>query len=147
MTSRLPRRAMLKLSLGLSGALTLAGVLKYLSYQSAPTVPTRFTLKAPNDYPVGSVTVVPEARAYILRDERGLFALSAICTHLGCTVNHESDKYQCPCHGSQYNAAGYVMRGPATQPLPRLALSLSPEGLVVLDTTQQVSAETRLAVG
>lgn len=141
----LSRRTLLKISLGLSGTLTAYGLLRFLGYQSAPAVPTKFTLKLPAEYKAGTVTPVPEARAYILRDEQGLFAVSAVCTHLGCTVNRAGEDYDCPCHGSQFNAAGFVLKGPARLPLERLALSLSAEGLVVLDTTRKVTADFRLA--
>ena len=43
------------------------------------------------------------------------FGLNAVCTHLGCVVpwNGSENKFICPCHGSQYNAQGKVVRGPA----------------------------------
>jgi len=142
----LSRRALLKISLGLTGALTSYGLLRFLGYQSSPPTPTQFTLKSPREYARGSVTAVPEARAYIGRDDNGLFAISAVCTHLGCTVNQSDDGYACPCHGSKFNAGGYVLTGPARLPLDRLELTLSPEGRVVLDTTRRVPPDFRLAV-
>ena len=47
------------------------------------------------------------------------FALNAICTHLGCVVpwSAAENKFMCPCHGSQYNPEGGVVRGPAPLPL------------------------------
>ncbi|MEM6503166.1 MAG: cytochrome b6-f complex iron-sulfur subunit [Cyanobacteria bacterium P01_C01_bin.89] len=43
------------------------------------------------------------------------YGLNAVCTHLGCVVpwNASEDKFICPCHGSQYNNEGKVVRGPA----------------------------------
>ncbi|EAW34563.1 cytochrome b6-f complex iron-sulfur subunit [Lyngbya sp. PCC 8106] len=43
------------------------------------------------------------------------YGINAVCTHLGCVVpwNGSEDKFICPCHGSQYNAQGKVVRGPA----------------------------------
>ncbi|MGB3691819.1 MAG: cytochrome b6-f complex iron-sulfur subunit [Spirulinaceae cyanobacterium] len=43
------------------------------------------------------------------------YGISAVCTHLGCVVpwNGNEGKFICPCHGSQYNAEGKVVRGPA----------------------------------
>jgi ubiquinol-cytochrome c reductase iron-sulfur subunit len=42
--------------------------------------------------------------------------LVGICTHLGCIpLDHQGDYggYLCPCHGSQYDTAGRIRRGPA----------------------------------
>mmetsp|Transcript_104740 Transcript_104740/g.272577 ORF Transcript_104740/g.272577 Transcript_104740/m.272577 type:complete len:226 (+) Transcript_104740:64-741(+) len=50
------------------------------------------------------------------------FAIGAVCTHLGCVVpwNKAVNRYCCPCHGSQYDEDGKVVRGPAP-----LSLSLA----------------------
>jgi cytochrome b6-f complex iron-sulfur subunit len=43
------------------------------------------------------------------------YGINAVCTHLGCVVpwNASENKFICPCHGSQYNNEGKVVRGPA----------------------------------
>lgn len=43
------------------------------------------------------------------------YGINAVCTHLGCVVpwNKAENKFLCPCHGSQYNNQGRVVRGPA----------------------------------
>ncbi len=48
-----------------------------------------------------------------------LLAVSAICTHQGCTVRYNKDagRIDCPCHGSQYSPDGNVIHGPAKRPL------------------------------
>jgi cytochrome b6-f complex iron-sulfur subunit len=48
------------------------------------------------------------------------YGINAICTHLGCVVpwNVAENKFKCPCHGSQYDATGKVVRGPAPRSLP-----------------------------
>jgi len=53
--------------------------------------------------------------------DHDLYAVSAVCTHLGCTVDYkkETGQIDCPCHGSQYALDGSVLRGPAKQPLKR----------------------------
>ncbi|MGB3533222.1 MAG: cytochrome b6-f complex iron-sulfur subunit [Microcoleaceae cyanobacterium] len=55
---------------------------------------------------------------YLIVENDGTLAdygLNAVCTHLGCVVpwNGSENKFMCPCHGSQYNAQGKVVRGPA----------------------------------
>ena len=58
------------------------------------------------------------------------YGLNAVCTHLGCVVpwNKAENKFKCPCHGSQYNDEGKVIRGPA--PLVRVPPD-PPSGFVV----------------
>jgi nitrite reductase/ring-hydroxylating ferredoxin subunit len=54
------------------------------------------------------------------RDENGkLHLVSAICTHMGCTVNWNNVEktWDCPCHGSRFSITGKVLNGPANDPL------------------------------
>jgi glycine/D-amino acid oxidase-like deaminating enzyme/nitrite reductase/ring-hydroxylating ferredoxin subunit len=58
------------------------------------------------------------------RDERGhVHEFSAICAHRGCVVqwNDGEKTWDCPCHGSTYDALGRVIHGPATEDLAALA--------------------------
>ncbi|KAK9843717.1 hypothetical protein WJX81_003528 [Elliptochloris bilobata] len=55
---------------------------------------------------------------YLVVNDKGAlekFGINAVCTHLGCVVpfNTAENKFMCPCHGSQYNNQGKVVRGPA----------------------------------
>ena len=58
-----------------------------------------------------------DAHYIIAKEDNSLekYALNAVCTHLGCVVpwNRAANKYMCPCHGSQYDMTGKVIRGPA----------------------------------
>jgi glycine/D-amino acid oxidase-like deaminating enzyme/nitrite reductase/ring-hydroxylating ferredoxin subunit len=57
------------------------------------------------------------------RDESGtVHELSAVCRHLGCIVDWNSleKTWDCPCHGSRYDARGRVIMGPANSDLPPL---------------------------
>lgn len=53
----------------------------------------------------------------VVREDKSIadFGINAVCTHLGCVVpwNASENKFKCPCHGSQYDANGKVVRGPA----------------------------------
>jgi cytochrome b6-f complex iron-sulfur subunit len=81
------------------------------------------------------VTTNKEQRVWIIRDEKGLYALWSRCTHLGCTPNWfpAELRFRCPCHGSNYNLSGDVIAGPAPKPLWRVAVAVNPEGDLVVD--------------
>lgn len=132
------RRDFLRLAtrglLALSGALGLAGILRYFSYRPGPEKPTRFELGLSSEYPPGSRTVVPEASAILIRGLDGFQALSLTCPHLGCTVEATSAGFSCPCHGSRFGPDGAVLRGPAREPLRALRVELDQNGQLVLFT-------------
>jgi cytochrome b6-f complex iron-sulfur subunit len=59
-------------------------------------------------------------------------ALSATCTHQACTITMwSSPNFVCPCHGSEFNTSGAVIRGPAGSSLPRLTTSLANDVLTI----------------
>lgn len=60
------------------------------------------------------------AKVAIYRDPDGaLHAFSAICPHLGCVIHWNSGEktWDCPCHGSRYQATGRVINGPSNSGL------------------------------
>jgi cytochrome b6-f complex iron-sulfur subunit len=70
---------------------------------------------------VGGAAIVQASTSNFLVARTGqaaFTALTAICTHEGCTVTGFTNQvYVCPCHGSRYNTNGSVAQGPATQAL------------------------------
>jgi cytochrome b6-f complex iron-sulfur subunit len=66
------------------------------------------------------------------------FALNAICTHLGCVVpwSVADNKFMCPCHGSQYNPDGGVVRGPAPLPLALAHVSVENDNVMLTPWTE-----------
>ena len=108
--------------------------------------PSTFIAEKPEYYPQGSVTLIPEKKTYIIHDEKGIYAMSAICTHLGCTVNWERNdlEYQCPCHGSIYDALGTNIAGPAPRPLERLEIKVHKNKRLSVDTKKIVDNNFRL---
>lgn len=74
--------------------------------------------------PSGATTPI-----YVLALEDGSYAaVSPICTHRGCTVDIEGAHLVCPCHGSTYDRAGRVLKGPAERSLERFQTGVSPDG-------------------
>lgn len=71
---------------------------------------------------------------FVMRvSETELRALSAICTHQACVVEWDTaEKFVCPCHGSQYNAMGAVLRGPALMPLRTFNTMLAGDTLTIV---------------
>ncbi|HEU4436038.1 MAG TPA: Rieske (2Fe-2S) protein [candidate division Zixibacteria bacterium] len=73
--------------------------------------------------PGGFVKVYPFGFAHpivLFQNTSGdFFAVSTTCTHAGCEVRKTKSKFECPCHGSQYDLSGKVIRGPAPAALTR----------------------------
>lgn len=107
--------------------------------------PTERRLGPPSRFAEGS-TFLPEERLFVLREEDTLRALSAVCTHLGCTVNAEGAGYRCPCHGSSFAADGRATAGPAPRPLPWKPLRLAGDGTLVVDLAAEVGPEAVLTL-
>jgi glycine/D-amino acid oxidase-like deaminating enzyme/nitrite reductase/ring-hydroxylating ferredoxin subunit len=69
----------------------------------------------------GTIARVGGKQIAAYRDHEGrLHTFSARCTHLGCIVgwNGADRAWECPCHGSRFDALGRVVQGPATADLP-----------------------------
>src|SRR6056297_330862 len=65
------------------------------------------------DFPVDTYTFIEDQKIFVYRDHEGVKAVSAVCTHLGCTIMRTTDGFECPCHGSYYEENGEVRSGPA----------------------------------
>ncbi len=100
---------------------------------------------APQEYGVGTLTYVEAARAYIGRDQRGFYALAAICTHLGCTPRLEGKQFVCPCHGSRFAFNGEVLSGPARRPLDRIMVGPANGGKLFIDRSRTVNVDFRFS--
>lgn len=131
-------------------AVTAAGsglvVMQYLEPKVLFEPPTTFRAGTPLDYPEGTVRFHKEQKAYVVGGAAGVYALSAVCTHLGCITRLLSDEggigtIACPCHGSRFDLEGKVVHGPAPRPLPWLEVRTDPaSGVLIVDTGVVVSS-------
>jgi Rieske Fe-S protein len=73
----------------------------------------------------GGVITLGKDKVAVWKDDKGkAHAVSASCTHAGCVVtwNNAECTWDCPCHGSMFQADGTVIHGPAVEPLPPVEL-------------------------
>jgi cytochrome b6-f complex iron-sulfur subunit len=112
-----------------------------------PEASRRVKLGPLNAFQDVAVTPMPKERMWVFFDDGGLYAISAVCTHLGCVVaKQEEGGFFCPCHGSRFAADGKVLKGPAPKALLHLQLSVSPDGQLVVDHDIEVERDARLKV-
>lgn len=136
---------------------SLRSLVPNVSYDS----PTTVKLGLPGEFPDG-LKYLPDQRLFVFRDGNTYHAISATCTHLGCTVRAEAlpqpqtvsidgkplrltHRFLCPCHGSKYTGDGTNVAGPAPRPLAWFHLELAPDdGQLVVDLARQVDHAFRL---
>ena len=107
--------------------------------------PQSFKIGYPDEFEIGKVDLrfKKEFSVWIVRNEIGMYALSTVCTHLGCTPNWlgTSKKFKCPCHGSGFKMTGINFEGPAPRPLERYRIVLADNGEIIIDKTQKYQQE------
>ena len=79
----------------------------------------------------------------VITGELGIYALSTVCTHLGCTPDwlEAAQKFKCPCHGSGYYKNGINFEGPTPRPLERYAIKLADDGQIEVDKNSKFQYE------
>jgi cytochrome b6-f complex iron-sulfur subunit len=100
---------------------------------------TSFTIGYPSDFGFGVDTKFQnQYRIWVVKNTEGIFVISAICTHLGCTPDWKAseNKFKCPCHGSGYDPEGINFEGPAPRPMDRAHVELDPEGRILVDLSR-----------
>ncbi len=141
------------------GTASLRSLVPNVSYDA----PTTVKLGLPSEYPDG-LKFRADERLYVFREGNTFHAISAVCTHLGCTVRAEAlsnvqtadvggkkmrltHRFLCPCHGSRYNGDGTNVSGPAPKPLRWYRLSLAADdGQLVVDLADEVDHAFRFTL-
>ncbi len=128
---------------------SLGAVVRFLTPSVFYEPPRNFKIGNPADFAFGPPTFLADEKIFVFRDrEKGFAVASAVCTHLGCTVNYfQSDaRFHCPCHGSIFASDGKVAHGPAPRPLEWFEVTLARDGQLRVDKEKVVPAAYRLMV-
>ncbi len=131
------------LALGAAAAATVRFMIPNVLYEAD----RHYRALKPDDYPDGA-TFLPDVRVFLLRKGNSFRAVSAVCTHLGCTVNLNANGkgFACPCHGSRFDEQAQVISGPAPRPLSWFLITLSRDGRLIIDTVSIVLPDKYLVV-
>lgn len=95
----------------------------------------------PDGFPPGSVTQDQQSGVYIVHGPEGIYAMSAVCTHLGCLTawKPELGIVACPCHGSKFTRDGTKIEGPAPRPLVWLKAWVNEDGDLLVDRSETLA--------
>src|SRR3990167_2910832 len=107
--------------------------------------PTDVKVGLPEEFQVGQVDTRFKDKFgfWIVRTEEGFYAVSTVCTHLGCQPNwlEAEQKFKCPCHGSGFYVSGINFEGPAPRPLERFRIVLADDGQILVDKSRKYQHE------
>jgi cytochrome b6-f complex iron-sulfur subunit len=104
----------------------------------------KFRVTLPASLAEGEPFIPPGRSVALFKDAGGVYAISTLCTHLGCIVKPAGGGFDCPCHGSRFAADGTVVKGPAPTALAWHRVTVSGDTCVV-DEDSVVPAGTRVS--
>jgi cytochrome b6-f complex iron-sulfur subunit len=143
-----PRRDFLGLAAMWSALVALAfatvGALRLPRAAVVPVPSRKFRVALPDALAPGEPLLPAGRSVAVFKDASGIWAVSTVCTHLGCIVKRDGAAFSCPCHGSRFALDGKVEKGPAPQPLPWLAVTLQGDGSVMVDESKTVPEGTKV---
>jgi cytochrome b6-f complex iron-sulfur subunit len=135
--------------LGTVGGLWTVACGRFMFPNTLTEPPSRFRIGPPGLYRPDYVETRFKARYGVLvvngeyQGKRQIYALSSICTHLGCVViwQENEQKFRCPCHGSGFYRDGVNFEGPAPRPLERFAIRMADDGQLEVDKSKVFQEE------
>ena len=146
----MPRRDFLGLAAMWSAisalAFAAAGALRLPRAAVVPVASRKFRVTLPDALAPGDAFVPPGRAVAIFRVATGVFAVSTVCTHLGCIVKKEAAGFACPCHGSKFALDGSVTKGPAPKALAWLSVTKLAAGSYLVDEAKTVAPGTKVTV-
>jgi cytochrome b6-f complex iron-sulfur subunit len=132
----MPRRDFLGLAAWWSAAAALLfafmGAMRLPKAAVLPSPSKRFRVRLPASLASGQPFIPAGRTVAVYKDANSVYAVSTVCTHLGCIVKPTENGFDCPCHGSKFNKDGSVVKGPAPSGLPWLEVKhLGGDGFLV----------------
>lgn len=146
----MPRRDFLGLAAWWSAAAALLfgffGAMRLPKAAVLPSPYKKFKVFLPASLASGQA-YTPVGRAVaIYKEGSQVYALSTICTHLGCIVKATDNGFDCPCHGSKFAKDGSVLKGPAPKGLPWLEVKHAGGDSFLIDEGKSVVRGTSVNV-
>lgn len=124
----------------------LAGLVRAVVPSALPVPSLAFKVGRAQDYFPGVTKVFDDQNVIVFCDDQGLYAISLVCSHLGCIVLHDERGFLCPCHGSKFDATGALLKGPAPTGLAWLEVSMLPNGQLSVDGGKTVKSGFKFAL-
>lgn len=120
--------------------------------------PKSFKIGPPKNFTNG-VSMIPDKRLFVINENGKFHVISAVCEHLGCTVNkvdtppnkvktefrgkamefEQTYEFHCACHGSKYRGDGTNYAGPTPRPLKWFELEVAPDGELVVNSSTDLT--------
>ncbi len=136
MISRRSFLALMGVGACILGAAQMVNVslLGYLYPNAMKVPPSVFSIGRPEDVLSMDGKVFNAKQKVFIESKAGKVRVqTAVCTHLGCTVNMVDTGYACPCHGSTYDQFGRNTGGPAPSPLVFFEIYKGASGDLMVD--------------
>ena len=120
----------------------IAGTIAFLWPRTRERKEKLFIAGKVEDFKVGTIVSFRKEKLYINRLDKGLLAMSSVCTHLACIAPwvEKNDRFECPCHAGVFNRVGEVVSGPPPRPLDLYPVKIL-EDKVVVDTGTVIRRE------
>lgn len=137
-------------SIGAVGGVFTLGTARFMFPNVLVEPPSKFKVGPLSDYPINTVSNKwkDQFGVWIVHTDQYegrnlLFALTSVCTHLGCTPNwlDGEQKFKCPCHGSGFYITGVNFEGPAPRPLERAGLRIAEDGMLEVNKSVKFQEE------
>ncbi len=132
-----------------AAAALLFGFLGAMRLPKAAVLPSpskKFKIALPASLASGQPFVPTGRSVAVYKEGDQIYAVSTVCTHLGCIVKPVDNGFDCPCHGSKFAKDGAVLKGPAPKGLPWLEVKHLGGDNFLVDEGKKVAAGTTVAV-